>query len=231
MCQLHIIRYVCDCQSIVSITPCQYFMHEGFEICGANRLTPVFTDHISSCDTCTASRRNPTAGSLINPVLGLHGSFWKLERRQFKLAKAYEEIGKLYHRVPLGIRSDPRLPESQRQVYASIFHGSVSREANPWFSAWRSAERSLALAVVGIRRSLEAGQTSFAQARLHTEVAEARLVAARQYVNHMYEVWRLRPHHLNTNADILQADIYIRQWLPSLSVSWMKPKWVSGNCT
>lgn len=216
MCQLHIIRYICECQSIASTTPCQYFMHEGFEICGAKRLTPVFTDHISTCDSCSAARRNPNVGSIINPVLALHDQFWKLDRRQSNLAKAYEEIGKLYHRVPLGLRSDPRLPESQRPIYATVFHGIYSREANPWFSAWRSAERSLALAVVGVRQSLEAGQTSYSQAKLHTEVAEARLVAARQYVNRMYEVWRLRPHHLNTNADIAQADILIRKWLRTL---------------
>ena len=219
MCQLQILRYICDCQVITAVDPCKYFKHEGFEICSAKRLTSTFVDQISACTSCRAARYDSKVASRYGPVQVLQGQMKQLQERQYNLTKAYEEIGKQYHRVPLGIRNDPRLPESQRRIFTALFHATVSREANSWFTSWHAAERLLALAQVEASRSLSAGQKYYSQAKLQTELAEARLMTARQYVTRMIEVWRLRPNHLNTNGDIIQADIYIRRWLSSLTVS------------
>ena len=217
MCHFYLLRFICECEVITAITPCKGFTLEGVEFCRDNKLICTFTDNIGACPSCKAARYDQAKLSRYNSVQIFHSHLNRLQQRQYNLTKAYEEIGKQYHRVPLGIRNDPRLPKSEQRVYTAVFHVTISPDANPWFRSWRAAKSALANARVEASGSLSAGTRSSSQAVLYTQAAEARLVAMKQYVARLNEVWRLRPDHRNTQADILQADTYIRRWLPTLT--------------
>ena len=221
MCHAQIIRFICDCQRICGVDFCRYHQEEGLQIC-SRKLTSTIVDQINACRTCTAERihnldSHLNRSSRLPAGLVLDALLRKLNQRLTDLAAAYEEIGKQFHRVPLAIRHDARLRESQRRVYLPIFHATVQPAANSWFCPWQAAVRDYNAARVEASRSVDSAQALYRQARVRVEVAEARIVAARRFVDRVNAVWRLVPQHQNSPADLIQIDIYIRRWLATLS--------------
>ena len=216
MCHAQVIRFICDCQRISGVDFCKYHLEDGHQVC-ARKLTSTIVDQIQACHNCQADRMSRKDRSRLPPGQVLHAHLCKQGQRLSDLAKAYEAIGKQFHRIPLAIRHDPRLRESQRRVYLPIFHATVKPEANSWFGPWHAAVRDYNVARVEASRSLEVGERYYLHARLHTEVAEARMMAARQFVTRANDLWRLMPKHQNSVGDLYQVDIYIRRWLCSLT--------------